>query len=361
MNYLKDEHYYGEIYDLLTIKECLRWEENIIKGKLPKYKGKKIPKEQEPALKKFLVEFPLYFIKGERYINKPERIKEWMDNDRQKQDKYDNTIEPSNITCLSCGGEMIATSKELYDLTDKPLRVLFFFDCLDCKKRRGVFDTGEEFKSHEELCPKCQHPIKTTVSKREGKAIWSTKCTHCDFKKVEVDDFDEWKKKRDKERKEDEELLQKYREKYCLSDKKGQEFIQSKASMNRINEIVAEHKIKEADPAYGKAKQLKKLSVVELEKVLNKALEKEKYVKLVFNSPEIGQFVIVPFIIQDADSSRKEYDSTHKLQRTIKEALAETNWRLMSEGATYRLGYVSGRLKGYEREEDLASLIRTGH
>lgn len=30
----------------------------------------------------------------------------------------------------------------------------------------------------------------------------------------------------------------------------------------------------------------------------------------------------------------------------------------MSEGMTYRLGYLYGRLKGYEREEDLLDLIK---
>ncbi len=358
MQYLYEKQHYVDLYDLLTIRECLDWEENITKRKLPRYQNKEIPKKQEPSLKKFLIEFPLYFIKGERYEKKSERIREWINSDKQKQNKYDNAKEPSNISCLFCGGEMIATFKELYDITDTNLRVLFFFDCLNCKKRRGVFDTGEVFKAREELCPKCEAPIKTKVSKQKGKAIWITICTHCNYLKTEVDDFDVWKKKRDKEKKDDEKLLLKYREKYCLSDKEGQEFIQSKASRNRISEILAEHKRKEADPVYTQVKQLNKLSVVELEKVLTKTLEKEKYVKLAFSSPEIGQFVIVPFTIQDADSSRSEYDSTHKLKKTIKALLNETNWRLMSEGTTYRLGYVSGRLKGYEREEDLASLIR---
>lgn len=358
MKYLNDEQHYVDLYDLLTIKECLGWEKNIIKGNLPKYNGKKIPKEQEPALKKFLVEFPLYFIKGENYIKKAERIREWTENDRQKQEKYDNATEPLNISCLSCGDEMRSTSKELYDFTNESLRVLFFFECPTCKKRRGVFDTGEEFKSHEQLCPKCQYPVKTTVSKREGKAVWTTKCSHCDYKNVEVDDFDEWKKQRDKERKEDEALLQKYRGKYCLPEKEGQEFIHAKNSINQFHQILEDHKRKETDPAYGKAKQLKKLSVIELEKLLNKVLEKEKYIKLILDKPEIGLYVIVPFTVQDADTSRKKYDSTHKLQKVIKAVLEKTNWRLMSEGISYRLGYVYGRLKGYEREEDLANLVR---
>lgn len=46
-----------------------------------------------------------------------------------------------------------------------------------------------------------------------------------------------------------------------------------------------------------------------------------------------------------------------KLQKLLKTALESTNWRLMSEGTSYRMGCVYGRLKGYEREEDLAELF----
>ena len=33
------------------------------------------------------------------------------------------------------------------DLYCGSLKVLFFFECLNCKKRRGVFDDGEEYVS----------------------------------------------------------------------------------------------------------------------------------------------------------------------------------------------------------------------
>ncbi len=359
MDYLHEDQYYIDLYDLLTIKECLLWEKNVIERDLPPYKGKKIPKEQEPGLKKFFVEFPLYFITGENYVHKAERIREWKENDRKKQEKYDSATEPSNISCLSCGNYMHSTLKELYDFMNEPLKVLFFFECPNCKKRRGVFDNGEEFKSREKICEKCGHPIETSIKKRGKKTVWITSCTKCDFKKVEEDDFEEWKKQQDKERKEDEELLHKFRTKYCMSEKEGQEYVSQKVLMEHLNRTMEESKRKETDPAYKKVKQLKKISVVELERLLNKALKKQKYRKLTFDKPEIGQFVIISFTVQDADSSRKEYDSTHELQRLIKNTLEKTNWRLMSEGTSYRLGYVYGRLKGYEKEEDLANLFRT--
>ena len=65
----------------------------------------------------------------------------------------------------------------------------------------------------------------------------------------------------------------------------------------------------------------------------------------------------MPFTVQDTGYKRKDYDSTRKLQKLLKATLETTNWRLMSEGTNYRMGYVYGRLKGYEREEDLAELF----
>ncbi|MDQ5981630.1 MAG: hypothetical protein QG570_380 [Patescibacteria group bacterium] len=358
MNYLKDEQYYIDLYDLITIRECLHWEENIIKRDLPPYKGKKIHEKLQPPIKTLLTDLPLYYIKGENYVHKAERIREWMEKDKEKQDKYDNASEPLNIFCPSCGKNMHTTLKELYDFMNEPLRVLFFFECSTCNKRKGIFDNGEEFKSREKLCDKCKYSLETSIEKKGKKTIWATKCTNCDFKEEEEDDFEEWKKQRDIELKKDEELLSKFRTKYCLSETEGQEYVSQKILMEHLNKTMEESKRKEADPAYKKVKQLRKMSVVELERLLSKGLEKQKYTKLTFDKPEIGQFVIIPFTVQDADSSRKEYDSTHELQKLVKNTLEKTNWRLMSEGTSYRLGYVYGRLKGYERDEDMAKLFR---
>jgi len=45
-------------------------------------------------------------------------------------------------------------------------------------------------------------------------------------------------------------------------------------------------------------------------------------------------------------------------QKVIKTALDPTNWRLMTAGLSYRLGYLSGSLKGYEWEEDLMEIVK---
>ncbi len=82
------------------------------------------------------------------------------------------------------------------------------------------------------------------------------------------------------------------------------------------------------------------------------------YINLQFSKPEIERFVVIPFTIEDTDSKREEYDSRSKCKRIINNTLEKTNWRLMSEGIDYRLGYLTGKLKGYENEEDIANLFR---
>jgi|GEM_PF-2680458 hypothetical protein len=41
--------------------------------------------------------------------------------------------------------------------------------------------------------------------------------------------------------------------------------------------------------------------------------------------------------------------------------LEKTSWRLMSDGVTYRLGMMSGRIRIYEDQDDLAKLIESKH
>ncbi len=67
----------------------------------------------------------------------------------------------------------------------------------------------------------------------------------------------------------------------------------------------------------------------------------------------MGKYVIVPFTVQDADSTRKDFKSTKPLEKLIRTTLEDINWNLMTDGTRYRLGYIYGRLKGLEREEDL--------
>jgi len=125
--------------------------------------------------------------------------------------------------------------------------------------------------------------------------------------------------------------------------------------MEFAKQVHEEAKQKYDNSAYQQVSKLKKLTIVEIEKLLTEALGKEQYIKFSIAPPEIGQFIFAPFTLQDADSSRRGNISTSTLEKLIKSILENANWRLV-DGVSYRLGFLSGRLKGYEREDDLVKL-----
>jgi hypothetical protein len=72
----------------------------------------------------------------------------------------------------------------------------------------------------------------------------------------------------------------------------------------------------------------------------------------------MGRFVVVPFVVQDGKPERNEYDSKTALKKLIASVLEGTNWRLMSGGVSYRVGYLSGKLRCHETEEDLMEISK---
>ena len=316
--YLKEDGYYSDLYDLSTIKECLRiceyWDERV-----------KDLKDDEVRMGGIGLELQLYMVKGERYQRRGEVIEGWIDSDRKRDEKMERAEVPEGIRCNECDSGMRVIFRDLYCGS---LKVLFFFECLNCKKRRGVFDDGEEYMS-------------------KGVRL----------SKAEMDEWDGEDDEKEDEKERDEGLLKKYRSEFCLSEKEGGEYIVSLSTMKELSKYVNETEQKRVDPDYQKAMELKKLTAVELEKFLKEILEKEKYIKLVFDKPMIDKYVIVPVTVQDEDSGRNEYDSVHKMQKVLKKNLEGTNWRLMSAGVNYRLGYLSCKLKGYERESRFDKIV----
>lgn len=368
MDYLKDEQNYIDRYDLHTIEECL----DTVKIFRDLYQKSLVSEElkdlsQEDKLKdaNIMLHRSLFVIKGKRYEKKKETIQKWIEEDKLKQDKQDYTPVPEGIVCPLCGGSMYFNSSKHLDYTyDNPImRMMFLFKCSKCNKQQWVYDDAEIRVSEPDLCPKCKEEIDITAS-RKGKVItWKHKCIACGFAKTEIEDFGkkdgEWEKKQaewKKKEEEDKKLLEKYRKEYCLSDKEGLEHVETLEALEVGHEVYEEEKQKYDDKAYQIAVNLKRLNVLELEKLLSEKLEKEKYVKLTLDKPDMGRFVTIPFSVLDANSTRNPNISEATLKKLLKDTLEDTNWRLMSNGIHYRLGYLSGTLKAYEQEEDLLEL-----
>lgn len=359
--FLKDEEYYKDRYDLLTIKECLKVMEmfqDIYQKSLNSEELKGMSKHDKYSDVTKLMYWQLWFIQAQKYKYKKERIKEWIEADRIRQEKYDTANEPQNIHCPSCKAVMRATeTKHLEDYSDQPMRVMFLFRCSKCKKQEWIYEDGEIRLSKPDLCPKCNKEIEVTHTKSKNEKVitWTRNCKACGHKETEVDNFEKNHQEYLQREQEEKELLEKYRTAFCLTNEDGEKYLFELEAMEYARHIGEEAKQKYDNSAYQQVSKLKKLTIVDLEKLLTDILEKANFKKLSFTSPEIGQFIFAPFTLQDADTSRRENISIGTLEKLLKSTLDNTNWRLV-DGVSYRLGFLSGRLKGYEREEDLLKL-----
>ncbi|MEX2368846.1 MAG: hypothetical protein WD552_00415, partial [Candidatus Paceibacterota bacterium] len=67
----------------------------------------------------------------------------------------------------------------------------------------------------------------------------------------------------------------------------------------------------------------------------------------------------LPFSVEDPEVIKEtERQRTMELKKAIEDQLKETNWRLMSEGLSCRLGIMSGRIRVYESNDDIYNLIK---
>lgn len=360
MQYLQQEQYYIDQYDLHTIEECLKWYWDI-KGGFEKHrKDKDFAKYSKEKFDKEVHKVTSYTVNTisiQRYRHKAETIKEWMDRDRKTQEKFDNATPPDEIYCKECFSRTEITSKDLMHSYEENAQVLFMFECVKCKKKQALYEDGAEWVYEEPKCPDCKSPLKS--KSKDTKEILTTyySCTNCAYKKKDVYDFKKSRKEREAREEREKKLLATYRKDFCLDDVEGPKAVQSLDTMMRLSDELKEKEKKDKNPVYQKARQLKSLKIGQLKELLEKTFEKEGYQDLAFAKPDMGQYVVIDFSVNDMKDERKEYDSTNTLKKLIKGTLEDTNWRLMSEGIHYRLGILTGRLKAYEKEEDLVKLV----
>lgn len=355
--YLKNESYYSDLYDRHTVEQCrdlIRIHSQPMKSP-PLLHGKKPPKKIAETASKMALELALMFEKGNRYIQKEETIQRWMADDQARDEFYESAEAPENIRCLTCHSLMGLFSKDLRSgKPNEPDRVLFMFDCpRGCLPRRAFYDNGEEWRFKPDPCPKCGEGLKTEDKITKRKFITRYTCTSCGFTKT-----DELERTAGKKEKLDPNF-EADRARFCLSKEDGERWREELVSWKEMAKLV--DKLKERDKnkeLYDKVAQIKRLTTVDLEKLLTSALEKSGYIKFQFSNPEIGKDVIIPFSAHDSKSERINRESTYDLKQLIKKTLQDTNWRLMTDGITYRLGFLSGRLRGHESEEDLLKLVK---
>lgn len=357
--YLQDYSHYEDLYDLHTIEECLDWYWRLRKG-MEKHRNELQAKEPEVDFDKEVhkcCSYTVNTIKIQRYRYKKETISKWMEADRKRQEKIDNAAPHAEVLCSGCHSPTKIIEKTLHDAYDETSRVSFMFECLKCQKRQIFYEDGSPWDYKRPKCTVCSVELRTKYRKNRETLTITTFCPNCNFKEVDVLDSKKKREERQKEEERKQKLFQEYRTEFCLDDEKGPKAVASLDGIVALSKKWKEQEKKEKDPVYQKAKQLKQVKLNQLKDIIMKAVAKEGYTDLEFGKPDMGKYVIVDFTATDSKDDRKEYDSTNTLKKLIKNALEDTNWRLMSEGIHYRLGIVSGRLKAYEREDDLVTLV----
>lgn len=357
MSYLKSEQYYSDLYDRHTVERCrdlIRLYSEPMKDP-PLIDGKEPSKKMVEIMSKMAIEYRLMFEKGDRYVKKEENIEKWIAGARSKNELYESATAPEDIRCLTCRNLMNLLDKDLRTGgLNEPDRVLFTFDCPNgCLPRRAFYDTCEEWKPKPNPCPKCGTELTIENADTKKKFISRSLCQSCGYKQTdEIDRLTLVGEEPDPD-------FAKDRERFCLSKEEGERYAREKVSLEQIGPFLERWKKKEKNKElYDAVAKIRKLTIIELEKLLIPALEKAGYIKFQLSNPEIDKDVIVPFGAHDSRSERTDRASEYDLKRLFKKTLQDTNWRLMSDGIMYRLGFLSGRLRGYEREEDLLELVR---
>ena len=187
MNYIaKSREYYENRYDLYTIQLCLQTLQPETDVPIPNQEL--MPSDTVIAIKENFAELINYFKAGERYRSRQETIDKWIAEDQSKEDYFNKALDPSPVLCKKCYKAMRLIDKDLFDFLDKPLRVLFMFECPTCNCRKAIYDNGEEYKSENKICPKCKSNLNTkSVKTKKIISVVST-CTSCDYKdKYEID------------------------------------------------------------------------------------------------------------------------------------------------------------------------------
>lgn len=355
--HLKDKLYYSDLYDRHTVERCrrfIRLHSQPMKNP-PLIDSKPPSKGMMEAMSGMSLDFHLLFETGERWAEKQERIQEWMDRDRAKDELYESAEPMDNVTCFTCRSYMKSIHKHLYSSgIDKSDRVLFMYECpRGHLPMRAFFHDGEEWIPKRDKCPKCTAELKVDLKDTKTKFISTFTCPKCGYQKV-----DEMKRAVVEQEKEDKDF-EKDRARFCLSDEEGKKYLDEKFNMEQMGKMVEEWKKEEKDKdLYDAVDKIKKLTFVQLKNLLSPVLEKTQYVNLEFGNPDIGKDVQVGFTVNDSSDARQGLASEADLKKLIKKTLEDTNWRLMSDGVNYKLGILTGRLRGFENREDLLELVK---
>lgn len=275
--------------------------------------------------------------------SKSKVIRKMIEDDMRKDHLVKSTPIPEHVKCNECGQEMtFYTHTFNYDNTE----IRFVFSCpnkhLPMKCTRA---NGKEYLPPKPKCTACSsEDFTVTQEVIDDTLVITDVCHNCGHvEKMELDNFQN----------ESEPINEDERAMYCTQYESENPLEHLHGLLQIIGEVVKNPK-KEYD-----LEKVQKMTIPQIENRLKERLEKETYIKLSFDKPKMGRNVIVEYSVQDG-SDRNATESKSRLRRILIETLMETNWRMYSK-ITYRMGYIQGKLKGFENEADLQEIAEEIH
>lgn len=358
--YLQESKHYEDRYDEGTIAKC-RSGESIVNGTFTEME-KKLPKKEltEKLPGWYLHYSQLYFLFVEtpaaaRAEGRDAAIAKWMEEDQKKDDMLATAHVASGTYCRSCGKDMRVISKDYMRREGrKDDDILIMFECDGCNKRLALWQDGTEWEGAKRECEKCGGNKTSKHIKKFGVITWTETCEKCKHVKTDTLDLSD--------KAEDPEPIDPYleldRKRFVFDSAMMLKYSQKLKHFERMAALHAkvEDKVQHVD-VYDAIKQVKKLRIAQLKELLEPVVTKNGYSDFKLGDPHIGREVSLDFSCLDTKDDRAEYQSKKTVHKAIDKALIDTNWRVMSAGVSYRLGFLTGSLRAYESEEDLKKLV----
>lgn len=360
--HLKERRFYENIYDRHTIEDARR---NIIyyddfhtelKSRLAKDDSISRPGNAVILNAFYMQALGLELL--HRYENRDQYITEWMGKDEAKDTRIATVqlaVEPLCQHCRKRGLQII--DKSLMQRggaysKDNPEEVLLTLQCPHCEKTSAFWEDGEPWKLKPTLCPKCGGKTTQSATRTKKFINFTYICLSCEHAFNEKMDLSKKKEEIDPN-------FEKDRTHFCLDDKEFRDHLfATRKGFEDMAKFGKELKEREDNKhIYDAINNLKKLKIAELAPLLSPALEAASYTEFSLDKPEVGKYMVIGFRCLDDKSDRDDRTSRKHLRTIVDQALLNTNWRLMRGGVSYRLGYLNGRLRAYEHEEDLIELV----
>lgn len=358
--YFKDRQYYEERYDDATVEKC-RFGERIVNKTFIEMEKKLPKKELTEKLPGWYLQYSLYyfwFVESAavaRAEGRDATITKWMQEDEDKDQKLAAAHISGGTYCRTCGKDMRVISKDYMRREGrKDDDTLIMFGCDNCNKRQALWQDGTEWEGAKHECEKCGGKTTSKHTKKNNVITSTETCEKCGHIKTDTLDLSDSKKEPEPidphlelDRKRfvfDSEMMFKYDQK-----------LKHLARMAKLHATAAD-KVEHVD-VFEAIKQIKKLKIIQLKELLEPVFTKNGYSDFKLSDPQIGREVSLGFSCLDTKDDREEYQSKKILHKAIEKSLIDTNWRLMSAGVSYRLGFLTGSLRAYESEEELRKLV----